>query len=119
MWELLGSGAFWFGVVIGFVTYWTLKHARTVGISDIGGVIAAIGGGVIITLFQGRNFDEYAIGLAVGFFIYLVLSLVLGLIFGPERATQTLGHPLVVVLSFSTSAMAATTRAHVPARLMP
>jgi len=42
------SGPYWFGVVIGYVTYRTLKHKKDAGISDIAAVIGAIGGATIV-----------------------------------------------------------------------
>ena len=38
------NGGFWFGLVIGFVTYRTLKHKTSTGLSDIAAVVGAIGG---------------------------------------------------------------------------
>jgi NhaP-type Na+/H+ or K+/H+ antiporter len=77
---MITSGAFWFGLVIGYVTYRTLKHTKDSGISDIASVIAAVGGAAIVTLFpaDSSRFDFYAIGLAVGFFLYLGISMWLG-----------------------------------------
>jgi hypothetical protein len=79
--------------VIGFVTYRTLKHKKDAGISDIASVIAAIGGATIVGLFpvaEGR-FDEYAIGLAFGFFFFLVVFWVLTALYGSgQAATQQL-----------------------------
>jgi hypothetical protein len=77
---MLSSGAFWFGLVIGYVTYRTLQHTKDAGISDIASVIAAVGGAAIVTLFpvDSSRFDYYSIGLAVGFFLYLLLSMWLG-----------------------------------------
>jgi NhaP-type Na+/H+ or K+/H+ antiporter len=90
---LMTSGAFWFGVVVGYLTYRTIKHTQKTGIADIAAIIAAIGGGVVVGLFPIANgrFDYYAIGLAAGFFIYLVLSLYLGLTRSPGKADQLLG----------------------------
>jgi hypothetical protein len=86
------SGPYWFGVVIGYVTYRTLKHKKDAGISDIAAVIGAIGGATIVGLFpvvEGR-FDQYAIGLAYGFFFFIVVFWVLAALYGPEGATQQL-----------------------------
>jgi hypothetical protein len=71
----LDSGPFWFGVVIGFVTYRTLKHKKDAGISDIASVIGAAGGAAIVGLFPvaGGRFDQYAIGFAIGFFAFLLV----------------------------------------------
>jgi hypothetical protein len=90
---LLQSGAFWFGIVIGYVTYRTLQHARASSVADIATVISAIGGGAVLALFPaaGVRFDQYAFGLAGGFFFYLFLSLVLGLTKGASSPKQLLG----------------------------
>jgi hypothetical protein len=90
---LLQSGAFWFGIVIGYVTYRTLQHARTSSVADIATVIAAVGGGAVVALFpaDSARFDQYSFGLAAGFFFYLFLSLVLGLAKGSDFPKQLLG----------------------------
>ncbi len=76
MFTFLSTGAFWFGLVIGFITYRTLRHKKAAGISDIATVIGAVGGAAILALFpaQSSSFDFYAGGLAVGFFLYLILA---------------------------------------------
>ena len=90
---MLGSGAFWFGIVIGFVTYRTLQHSANSGISDIAAVIGAVGGGAVLALFpvDSRRFDWYAIGLAIGFFFYLALSLTIASRVGSSAAKEFLG----------------------------
>jgi len=90
--DLLASGPFWFGVVIGFITYRTLKHKKDAGISDIASVIGAVGGAAVVALFPaGSNrFDEYAIGLALGFFLFLVIFQVIAWASSADRATQFL-----------------------------
>jgi uncharacterized membrane protein YgaE (UPF0421/DUF939 family) len=88
----LASGPFWFGLVIGFVTYRTLVHKKDAGISDIASVIAAVGGATVVALFpvaEGR-FNDYAIGLALGFFLFLVFFQVIAWIAGPDKAPQFL-----------------------------
>ena len=89
----MGIGAFWFGVVIGFVTYRTLKHKTGSGLSDIAAVIGAIGGGAVLKLFPAGSdgFDQYCVGLAVGFFGYLVLSLIISAAFTRIDGTSTKG----------------------------
>jgi hypothetical protein len=74
----LATGAFWFGLVIGFITYRTLRHKKEAGISDIATVIGAVGGAAILALFpaQSSSFDYYAAGLAAGFFIYLGFAVI-------------------------------------------
>ena len=76
MFTFLATGAFWFGLVIGFITYRTLRHKKAAGISDIATVIGAVGGAAILALFpaQSSSFDYYAGGLAVGFFLYLSVA---------------------------------------------
>jgi hypothetical protein len=71
-------GPFCFGLVIGWVTYRTLRR-RTgeVAIGDIAAVLAAVGGGAIVAIFKGAAFDAYCIGLAVGFFAYLVVGMIM------------------------------------------
>jgi hypothetical protein len=72
------TGAFCFGLVIGWITYRTLRR-RTEGaaLSDIATVIAAVGGAAVTTLFNtGEPFGAYSIGLAVGFFAYFLVGLI-------------------------------------------
>ncbi len=70
-------GAALFGAVVGFITYRTL--VRTTGkaaISDLGAVVGVIGGGAVTGLFDPHTsdlFGWYAIGLATGLGVYLVL----------------------------------------------
>ena len=70
-------GAFCFGIVVGWVTYRTLRRSGSgAAISDIATVIGAVGGGAVTTLFSdGALFGWYSIGLATGFFLYLIISL--------------------------------------------
>jgi hypothetical protein len=76
--DLFNIGALCFGVVIGWVTYRTLRRTNDVGLSDIGTVIGAVGGGAVLGIFErGDSFAWYAIGLAGGFFFYLVINLIL------------------------------------------
>jgi NhaP-type Na+/H+ or K+/H+ antiporter len=66
-------GAFAFGIVVGWVTYRTLRRATVSGLSDIATVIAAIGGAAVTALFDKASgaFGVYCVGLAIGFFAYL------------------------------------------------
>jgi len=68
------SGAVCFGLVVGWVVYRTLRRqADQTQLGDIATVIAAVGGGAVTGLFDSATlFGWYAIGLAVGFFLYLV-----------------------------------------------
>lgn len=72
-------GAICFGLVIGWVTYRTLRRKSDAGISDIAAVIAAVGGAGITALFEpDANFSSYCIGLAIGFFAYYIVGLIIG-----------------------------------------
>jgi hypothetical protein len=72
-------GATCFGVVIGWIVYRTLRRTDAIAISDIATVIGAVGGGAVLGIFKSEtSFGWYAIGLAGGFFAYLLLSLALG-----------------------------------------
>ena len=41
-------GAFAFGVVIGWILYFTNRYRPTIQLSDIGKLIAAVGGGAVL-----------------------------------------------------------------------
>jgi hypothetical protein len=72
-------GALAFGLVIGWVTYRTLRRStEQAAISDIASVIAAVGGGAVTALFDDSElFGWYAVGLAAGFFVYLAVGVAL------------------------------------------
>jgi NhaP-type Na+/H+ or K+/H+ antiporter len=73
---MVTAGALCFGLVIGWVTYRTLRRSKeTVALSNIASVIGAVGGAAVTGLFKSEEmFAAYSIGLAVGFFAYLVLG---------------------------------------------
>lgn len=77
---ILAVGPFAFGLVIGWVTYRTLRHRPgSSSISDIATVLGAVGGGVVTTLFQNEiTFAWYSVGLAVGFFLFYILGILIG-----------------------------------------
>lgn len=83
-------GALAFGLVIGWVTYRTLRRREgTSALSDIASVIGAVGGGTVLTLFKAPGlFSAYAIGLAIGFFVYFVISL---FVTGTDAAKSWMG----------------------------
>jgi O-antigen/teichoic acid export membrane protein len=71
-------GAACFGLVIGWVTYRTLRRKEGAAqLSDISSVLAAVGGGAVTALpFDDPDvFGAYACGLAAGFFGYLAIAL--------------------------------------------
>jgi len=71
-------GALCFGLVIGWVTYRTLRRASTSALSDIATVIGAVGGAAVTGLFPRESgaFGSYCLGLAIGFFFYLITSMI-------------------------------------------
>ncbi|MBS1133755.1 MAG: hypothetical protein H6R02_896 [Burkholderiaceae bacterium] len=74
-------GAFAFGVVIGWFTYFTNRY-RTGGVefSDITTLVGVIGGGAVTALFgdaRSALFGAYGLGLAVGFFAYFAALVVM------------------------------------------
>ena len=82
-------GAVLFGLVVGWVTYRTLRRKGAgAAMGDIAAVIGAVGGATVTGLFKGEElFGLYAIGLAVGFFGYLLVSYRLS----PEETKGWLG----------------------------
>lgn len=69
-------GAGMFGLVIGWVTYRTLRRREgATQLSDIATVIAAVGGAAVTKLFDDpKLFGTYSIGLAIGFFLYFWIA---------------------------------------------
>jgi O-antigen/teichoic acid export membrane protein len=75
---LVKIGALCFGLVIGWITYRTLRRREGAAqLSDISTVLAAVGGGAVTALpFDDPDvFGMYGIGLAAGFFAYLGVSM--------------------------------------------
>ena len=72
-------GAFCFGAVIGWFTYFTNRYRREVSLTDIATIIGALGGAAILALFRPRTdlFGAYGFGLAVGFFGYFIVLLLM------------------------------------------
>lgn len=84
------AGAICFGVVVGWITYRTLvRRADAVALSDIATVIGAIGGGAVVALFNDKRlFGWYSVGLAAGFFAYLVIFFAIN---GRAKTGQVMG----------------------------
>jgi hypothetical protein len=74
-----GIGALCFGLVVGWITLRTLRRREGVSnLSDIATVIGAVGGAAVTALFDsGPLFAMYCIGLAIGFFAYFIIALVI------------------------------------------
>ena len=73
-------GALCFGIVIGWICYRTLRRNQAAsGLSDIATVIGALGGAAITGIWKPGTggFGSYCIGLLIGFFGYLIASLLL------------------------------------------
>ena len=72
---LMYAGAFAFGAVLGWVTYFIMRRAQPKALTDIATIVGALGGAAVINLFdpKGPLFGAYAVGLAVGFFGYYAL----------------------------------------------
>lgn len=76
--QLIGAGLF--GLVLGWFAYFVNRHRREdIKLADIAGFVAAIGGGAVLALFPSGSdlFGVYGIGLAVGFFAYFAVLVVL------------------------------------------
>jgi len=73
-------GALCFGLVVGWITYRTLRRrSEAVQLSDIAAVIGAVGGAAITQLFDDQDlFGFYGLGLAIGFFSYFIVGLLVG-----------------------------------------
>lgn len=76
--QLYGAGAF--GAVIGWYIYYINRHRRDdVTATDLVTLIGIIGGTAVLALFPAHSdlFGAYGIGLAVGFFGYFVIMMIL------------------------------------------
>jgi hypothetical protein len=74
---IINISALCFGVVVGWVTSRTLRRSTSSGLSDIATVIGAVGGAAITGIYKpsADAFGYYAIGLAAGFFAYLIIAI--------------------------------------------
>ncbi len=74
---ITGLGAVFFGLVIGWISYRTLRlTAGTNLLSAIAIIIATVGGAALSTLLKDEVlFGWYAIGLAIGFLVYFAIGL--------------------------------------------
>ena len=83
-------GALCFGLVIGWITYRTLRRKEGMSnLSDISTVIGAVEGATVTALFKsGQLFGMYCIGLAIGFFVYFIVGLA---VYGKTKVSAWMG----------------------------
>jgi hypothetical protein len=76
--ELWGAGCF--GALVGWYVYY-INRNRTdkVQLSDLATLIGAVGGAAVTTLFPAKSelFGAYGVGLAIGFFGYFIVLVIL------------------------------------------
>ena len=74
-------GAFAFGTVLGWFLYFTNRYRKgETQLSDVATLIGVIGGGAVTALFGDAKttlFGAYGVGLAVGFFAYFVVLVIM------------------------------------------
>ncbi len=78
MLQLIGAGAF--GVLIGWYVYYINRYRKgSVQFSDLVTLLGILGGAAILALFPAGTdlFGAYGIGLAIGFFAYFLVLLLL------------------------------------------
>jgi hypothetical protein len=78
MLQELGAGGF--GALIGWYVYYINRYRKNdVQLTDIVTLIGAIGGAAVLALFPAKSdlFGAYGIGLAVGFFGYFFILIIL------------------------------------------
>jgi len=85
-----GWGAFAFGLVVGWFTYFVNRHRTDdVSLADVAAIVGAIGGAAVLALFPAKStlFGAYGIGLAVGFFGYFLV--LVGIVASRPKGTWT------------------------------
>lgn len=72
-------GTLVFGLAVGWISYRTLRVTAGANVlSDIATIIGAVGGAAVITLLKNDVlFGWYGTGLAIGFFGYFAVGLIL------------------------------------------
>lgn len=80
----LAWGSIGFGMVIGWITYYTMrKNTQQPTLADITVIMSALIGPAVLAVFpapvEGKQtlFGYYGIGLAVGFFLYYIIFVLL------------------------------------------
>lgn len=71
---LIGAGCF--GVVMGWITYGTLRRLERRALTDLTSIVGVLGGAAVTALFEVKTgaFGTYCIGLLIGFFAYLIVA---------------------------------------------
>jgi hypothetical protein len=73
-------GAICFGALIGWFVYYINRYRKgDVQLSDLVTLMGVIGGSAVLALFPAKSdlFGAYGIGLAIGFFLYFLILIVL------------------------------------------
>lgn len=73
-------GAFGFGLILGWYVYYVNRYRKgDIQMSDITTLVGAIGGAAVLSLFESKSdlFGAYGAGLAIGFFAYFSVLVVL------------------------------------------
>jgi hypothetical protein len=76
--QLIGAGAF--GIIVGWYVYFINRYRTgNVQFSDLTTLIGIIGGGALLAIFKAGTdlFGAYGIGLAIGFFGYFFVLLIM------------------------------------------
>jgi lipid-A-disaccharide synthase-like uncharacterized protein len=76
--QLIGAGCF--GTLIGWYIYFINRNRKSdVQLSDLVTLIGVLGGSAVLVLFPARTdlFGAYGIGLAIGFFGYFAVLIIL------------------------------------------
>jgi hypothetical protein len=74
------AGAVCFGLVIGWYVYYLNRYRKgDVQLSDLVTLVGVLGGGAVLALFPAKSdlFGAYGVGLALGFFAYFVVLIIL------------------------------------------
>ena len=92
---IAGLGAFFFGLLLGWVFYRTLRwKARASVLAEVSTIIGALGGAAVLALFKSDVlFGLYATGLVIGFFAYFAIDLLLSSNQGMQPWRQVLIPP--------------------------
>ena len=76
---IVGLGAVFFGLIIGWIAYRILRHrSGAPWIQDLIALLGIIAGAAALAFFHNDAiFGWYAIGLVIGFFAYLAVGVIL------------------------------------------